>query len=68
MYEDLDKFQKSVLQVIKEDGTLTGAQIGQKLWMSKTAVQRHVRVLREKGYIHREGSHRKGIWIIDKSE
>ena len=66
MYKDLDQYQIKILEVMKRDGTLTGAQIGAELWMSKTAVQRNVRVLREKGYIHREGSHRKGIWIIDK--
>lgn len=66
MYEDLDQYQIRILEVMKRDGTLTGAQISAELWMSKRAVQRNVRVLREKGYIHREGSHRKGVWIIDK--
>ena len=63
---NLSAGEKSVLDVIIQDGTLTGSEIGMRISMSKRTVQKNVRSLREKGLIHREGSNRKGVWIVTK--
>ncbi len=52
-----------VLQIIKQDGTLTQKEIAEQSLLSTRSVQRAMKELRDNGVIAREGSDKNGRYI-----
>ena len=53
-----------ILQLIKDEHTITADKISAKLEMDVTQVRYHIRELRKSGLISREGSSRNGVWVV----
>ena len=64
--EDLSKNEKAVLKAIQEDATLSIVKIASNLSISKSTVERAIHKLRQLQMIRRDGSDKKGLWIILK--
>ena len=58
-----DKEQKT-LKLLLEDSGCISPQIAEKLNVSRVSVTRYLRSLKEKGFIARVGSDRKGYWRV----
>lgn len=58
-----DKEQKT-LELLLEDPGYTSPQIAEKLNVSRVSVTKYLKSLKEKGFIERIGSDRKGYWKI----
>ena len=54
-----------IYMIIKENPKISAAKIAKDINLSKRSVERNISLLKEKGYIEREGSTR-GKWIILK--
>ena len=63
-YSDLNETQKVILQEIKNNPNITKREIQEKIGKGKTAVDRGISNLKEKGYIEHIGSNRTGYWKI----
>lgn len=63
-YSDLNETQKVILQEIKNNPNITKREIQEKIGKGKTAVDRGIFNLKEKGYIEHIGSNRTGYWKI----
>jgi ATP-dependent DNA helicase RecG len=60
----LTKKEKSLLELLKADGTLTIAEMAARLDIDSRTLQRGLRKLRDNGIIERIGSDRSGEWRI----
>ncbi len=58
-----DKEQKT-LELLLDDPGYTSPQIAEKLNVSRVSVTKYLKSLKEKGFIERVGSDRKGYWRI----
>ncbi len=55
-----------IYEFIKEKPTISRAELGRKMNLSDKQIRTAITSLKERGIIHREGSDRSGMWIIDK--
>lgn len=60
---NLSNNARLVLQIIKQDGTLTQKEIAEQSLLSTRSVQRAMKELRDNGVIAREGSDKNGRYI-----
>ena len=61
-------FELQLIDVIRQNPSLTYKAYGEKLSVSQATVKRLVAKLKVTGSIRREGSQRKGTWIITDDE
>ena len=55
-----------ILDLIKNNPQITRQELEEKTGISSSAIQKHIKVLKEQGILVREGDIRKGIWkVID---
>ena len=62
--EKLNATHKAVLESLKKNRELMAQQIADEIGKSKQTVERSIKFLKENGFIKREGSDKKGSWII----
>lgn len=62
--EALKSDEKMVLELIREDSRISQKIIVEKTEYSRSKVQRILKTLQEKGILYRQGSRKKGEWII----
>lgn len=60
---NLSNNARLVLQIIKQDGTLTQKEIAEQSLLSTRSVQRTMKELRDNGVVAREGSDKNGRYI-----
>ena len=58
--------EKLVLNAMQMDGTITIARMTDMLGLSRSAIERAIKSLKKKDIVQREGSTKKGKWIILK--
>lgn len=63
---DLNNTESRVLSEIRNNPNITKEQISNLIGKGKTTVDKAVTILKEKGYIERQGSNKKGFWKILK--
>ena len=63
-YQGLNATQTSMLQMMKEDEMLRQQDIALALNLSLGAIKKNVIILKEKGFLERTGSTKKGRWIV----
>ncbi|MCD8205102.1 MAG: winged helix-turn-helix transcriptional regulator [Clostridia bacterium] len=63
----LDDISCKILALLSEDPGCSRTMISQKMSLSVSTVARYVRQLKEKGFIERVGSDKKGYWNIVKN-
>lgn len=59
-----DTIAMQILDIIREDCTLSQPQIAKKIGRSTDYVKFYMKKLRSKGVIKREGNNQKGKWVI----
>lgn len=62
----LNKDEQMILTILRENPSLTIADIAANMSVSKRTAERAIKSLKEKNYIRREGARKKGRWIILK--
>lgn len=61
---DLNKTQKNIIELIKENNRITQVELSRKLSINKTTVVRNINFLKEHNIIKRVGSTKVGQWEI----
>ena len=61
-----EKSSEKIIEILKEDNTLTIEQLSAMLGISSRAVEKNIRKLREKGLIKRVGGRKTGYWKVEK--
>ena len=67
--KELTERQTDILNLIRQDETITGSVLTQKAGISQRTLMRELATLQEKGFLAREGGRKEGKWVIlDKKE
>ncbi len=64
--EELTENEQLILYAIETDAAITISSMVSLLGIPRSTVQRTIKALKEKNRIRREGSNKKGSWIILK--
>lgn len=56
--------KQTILEILKDNPTMTQAMLMDLLDLSRKQVQRAIKELQEEGVLVREGSNRKGYWVV----
>jgi ATP-dependent DNA helicase RecG len=62
--DTLSASQRELYELLAADPRLTTVELGERLGISQQAVSKRLHGLKEKGVIIREGSDRKGSWVV----
>ncbi|MBS4462667.1 putative DNA binding domain-containing protein [Aerococcaceae bacterium zg-B36] len=62
----LEPRHKQVLKELRKNPKVTQLQLANILGVSKSAVEKHIKFLKENGYIEREGSNKTGYWKLNR--
>ena len=62
----LTERQRTILQFISEDKTISRERLCDYVGLSDSTIKRELAHLQKEGYIHREGSRKTGIWVVNK--
>ena len=63
--EKLNETQKAILKLIEEEPFITITQMAERLNLSREGVRYNVNKLKDNNIIYKEGSTKKGKWIIN---
>ncbi len=64
--DELTERQKAILKCISQDMSITTTALAQKVGVSRSTLKRDILSLAKYGLLSREGSRRKGGWIISQ--
>ena len=64
MTEKVTEGEADVLSAITENPSMTQATMAIRLSVSRRTIAARLNSLKDKGIIYREGSDKKGVWII----
>ena len=56
---------KQILLALHSNPSSTAAEIAQRIGISQRAVEKQIKKFKDLGIIHREGSRKNGVWIIN---
>lgn len=62
--KELTERQQIILNLIKENPSLSANEMSQKTGMTSRTIQRDLALLHEKGILNREGGRKDGRWVI----
>ena len=62
--KELTERQEVILDLIKQDETITSSILTQKIGISQRTLMRELAALHEKGFLTREGGRKDGRWVI----
>jgi ATP-dependent DNA helicase RecG len=62
--KELDPTRKAIVQAMREDASVTTAMLAERLDLSTTAIENHIRFLRESAVIQRVGGRSVGHWEV----
>lgn len=62
----VNEFQGQLLTLIKDNPHITYNELSLKTKRDRKTVGRHLKILKEKGFLHREGSAKSGHWKVFK--
>ena len=62
--KELDPTRQAIVQAMREDALVTTAMMAERLSLSTTAIENHIRFLRESGVIQRVGGRSAGHWEV----
>ena len=64
--KELTERQQVILNLIKENPSLSANEMSQKTGMTARTIQRDLALLHEKGILYREGGRKDGRWVVLK--
>lgn len=62
----VEKRVGQIYEIVKKEPTISRAEIGRRMGITDKQSRLAIEILKERGFIHREGSARKGNWVVDK--
>ncbi len=62
--DTLNKTERKIYNIIKSNNNVTQLEIAETLGISKITVKRNIATLKEKRFIERVGSNKKGYWKV----
>lgn len=62
--KELTERQEVILDLIRQDETITSSILTQKVGISQRTLMRELAALHEKGFLTREGGRKDGRWVI----
>ncbi|WP_158841237.1 metalloregulator ArsR/SmtB family transcription factor [Saccharothrix deserti] len=62
-----DPVRREILEMLRDDARLSAGQIAERFAISRPAVSRHLRVLRESGLVRDEVVGRQRFYVLDAS-
>lgn len=65
--KELTSNRESIIKEVGSNSQVTIAELAKKIGISTTAIDNNIKFLKEKGYIQRSGSDKKGRWEVLKS-
>ena len=66
--KELTERQEVILDLIRQDETITSSILTQKVGISQRTLMRELAALHEKGFLTREGGRKDGRWVILKPQ
>lgn len=66
--KELTERQTVILNLIRQDETITSSVLTQKAGISQRTLMRELATLQEKGFLAREGGRKEGKWVIINKE
>lgn len=66
VYVDLNKTEKHTLQILLENPNATTSDIANRIGVTTRTIERAIKSLREKEFLMRSGSKKRGKWIVMK--
>jgi ATP-dependent DNA helicase RecG len=64
IHSELSDIQKTIVSLLKNNSKITISDIAGISGVSRKTILKHIGILQKTGIIKREGSHRKGEWVI----
>jgi len=64
LYDNLSEIRVHIIEIINKNSKISMTQLAEKLSISRTAVQKNIKFLKENGYINRIGSAKGGYWEV----
>ena len=64
----LSKNRQTILDIIKENRSITITLLSEKVGISTTAIENNIKFLKESGLLKRVGSDKAGYWEVDVNE
>lgn len=64
---NLTDTEKKIVEVVRQDPSITVTEIAERIEMSRSGVQYAIDNLKKKAILKREGSRKRGIWVIRES-
>lgn len=59
---------KQLLLTLDENPSLTASDISERMGVSPRAIEKQIKKFKDLGVIHRRGSRKNGLWIINEIE
>lgn len=59
---------KQLLLTLDENPSLTASDISERIGVSPIAIEKQIKKFKDLGVIHRRGSRKNGLWIINEIE
>jgi predicted HTH transcriptional regulator len=60
--------KKDILNIMREDATVSALKISELLGKSERTIERHIRELKIQGVVQRIGSKKTGNWVVLSDE
>jgi ATP-dependent DNA helicase RecG len=57
---------KQLLLTLDENPSLTASDISERMGVSTRAIEKQIKKFKDLGVIHRRGSRKNGLWIINE--
>lgn len=57
---------KQLLLILDENPSLTASDISERMGVSTRAIEKQIKKFKDLGVIHRRGSRKNGLWIINE--
>ena len=66
--KELTKRQEVILNLIRQDETVTSSDLTQKTGLSQRTLMRELATLHKKGFLAREGGRKEGKWVVKMNQ
>ena len=62
--EDIGETQRKILDILRKNPSITQNAMSKLIGISLVHINKNMKILKEKGYITRIGSDKRGTWIV----
>ena len=63
-FEDISETQRKILDILRKNPSITQNAMSKLIGISLVHINKNMKILKEKGYITRIGSDKRGTWIV----